>query len=74
MRPLAGHLWGAFLMILGILESGLLLVGVSKENNITQCYLKVYMWEMNCSFLCIHTYTYKNINRSTPHSVQLCSH
>lgn len=40
MRPLAGYLWGAFLMILGILESGILLVGVNKENNIIQCYLK----------------------------------
>lgn len=39
-------------MILGILESGLPLVGINKENNIIQCYLKgVYMWEMNHSFL-----------------------
>lgn len=52
MRPLAGHLQGAFLMILGILESGLPSVGVSKENNIIQCYWKgVSMWEMNYSFL-----------------------
>lgn len=41
LRPLAGHLRGAFLMFLGILESGLPLVGVNKENNIIQCYYSV---------------------------------
>lgn len=59
-------------MILGILESGLPLVGVNKIilNVITQ----FYMWEVNCSFLYKYTCACKNINVSTSHSVQLFSH
>ena len=43
-RTLLGSLWV-------VLESGLSLVGINKENNIIQCFLKgVYMREMNHSY------------------------
>lgn len=73
LRALAGHLWAAFLMNVGILESGVPLVGVNKIillGVLTQC----YTWEMNCSFLCEYTYIFKNIYIGTPHSVQLFSY
>lgn len=60
-------------MILGILESGLPLVDVNKENNIIQCYYSV-LHVGDELFFCKYTYACKNINIGTPHSVQLFSH